>query len=69
MKVHTHVELAHKACHVVVLEVFGQNLFGKPALVKDMEAGTRLNKRNKAKKICSVMEYQILQLNDIYRTR
>lgn len=54
VKVHTHVELAHKASHVVVLEVFGQNLFGKPALVKHMEAGTSLEK-----KVGVLLEYQI----------
>lgn len=46
-KLHTHVELPHKAGHVVVLKVFGKNLFGKPALIKDMEAGTRLDKKKK----------------------
>lgn len=34
----THVELPHKAGHVVVLEVLGQHLLGKLALVKHVEA-------------------------------
>lgn len=38
----THVELPYEARHVIVLEVFGQNLLGKSALVKNMEAGASL---------------------------
>lgn len=34
----THVELPHEAGHVVVLEVLGQHLFGKLALVEHVEA-------------------------------
>lgn len=34
----THVELPHEAGHVVVLEVLGQHLLGKLALVKHVEA-------------------------------
>lgn len=51
----THVELAYKACHVIVFEVFGQNIFGKPALVKNMEAGARLELEKtsqKGKRLC-----------------
>lgn len=38
----THIELPYEACHVIVLKVFGQNLLGKSALVKNMEAGASL---------------------------
>lgn len=34
----THVELPHEAGHVVVLEVLGQHLLGKLALVEHVEA-------------------------------
>lgn len=41
----THVQLPDKAGHVVVLEIFGQHLFGKAALVEHMEAGAILQRR------------------------
>ena len=34
----THVELPHEASHVAVLEVLGQHLLGKLALVQHVEA-------------------------------
>lgn len=37
-RVLTHVELPHEAGHIVVLEVLGQHLLGKLALVEHVEA-------------------------------
>lgn len=41
----THVQLPDEAGHVVVLEILGQHLFGKAALVEHMEAGAILQRR------------------------
>lgn len=41
----THVQLPDKAGHVVVLEILGQHLLGKAALVEHMEAGAILQRR------------------------
>lgn len=42
----THVELPHEAGHVVVLEILGQHLLGKLALVEHMEAVPTLKGRH-----------------------
>lgn len=41
----THVQLPDETGHVVVLEILGQHLFGKAALVEHMEAGAILQRR------------------------
>lgn len=46
----THVELADKRGHVVVLEELWENFFGKPPLVEHMETGTTLIQQEKKKK-------------------
>lgn len=38
----THIELANKTGHIIVLEVLWKNLFREPALIKHMEAGSIL---------------------------
>lgn len=43
----THIELANKAGHVVVLEVFRKHFFGEPALVKHMKAVAALYRQRK----------------------
>lgn len=63
----THVELAYKACHVIVFEVFGQNLFGKSTLVKNMEAGARLEWEKQAKKeTCLCFDYSLKAQNRLH---
>lgn len=41
----THVQLPDETGHVVVFEILGQHLFGKPSLVEHMEAGAILQRR------------------------
>lgn len=51
----THVELADKRGHVVVLEELWENFFGKPPLVEHMKLVPLLYNRRKRKRICIIV--------------
>lgn len=57
----THVELPNEAGHVVVFEELWENLFGEPALIKHMEAGSALNQNTEKQQCgkCSALLYLI----------
>ena len=62
-RVLTHVELSNEAGHVIVLKVFGKNLFGKPALVKDVETCSSLKENHKEHNVNTIQKCSMFYLS------
>lgn len=47
----THIQLPHKACHVIVLEIFGKNFLCKSLLIQDQKTLAILQGEKKEEKV------------------
>lgn len=44
----THIQLPHKACHIIVLEIFGKNFFCKSLFIQNQKTLAILKKERKS---------------------
>ena len=57
----THIQLPHKACHVIVLEVFGKNFFCKSLFIQNQKTLAILKKMENIS--VKILQQQVTHMN------